>query len=112
MNLFATNIIGPMYWDRDQTMTVNGLFIMLSVVAFYLIINRILTKKPLKFPLVDDLDLDRYTFGFEETHVKVKTISLPTRITIYLISALVIITPLSELLQSTGFYDSIWAVLL
>lgn len=99
MNFFVTNIIGPMYWDRDQSMTANGLLIMLSVVAFYLIINRVVTKKPLEFPLKENLKLNQYTFDFEETHVNVKKISLPTKITVYMMSALIIVTPMYELLK-------------
>ena len=107
MDFFATNILGRWDWNTYEHMSVIGVFAMLSVVAFFLIIHKIINKQPLKFPVDDNLELEHYTFGFEETHLNVKKISLSRRITVYLIAALLIITPLTELIGDSSSY-SIW----
>jgi len=98
MNLFSTNILPHFTWERYQYISVNGVFAMLAVVAFFVIIHKIISKKPLEFPVNDKLELEQYTFGFEETHVDVRKISKTRRITAYMIAVIIIVTPLSDLL--------------
>jgi hypothetical protein len=102
MNFFATNTFDLSQWNRYEYISVRGVLAMLSLVAFFLIINKIDNKQPLKFPVHENLDLEQYTFGFEDTQVHVKKISLPRRIAVYLIAAILIITPLNELIRGLG----------
>ncbi|MFD2917504.1 hypothetical protein [Psychroserpens luteus] len=110
MNFFIANILGPFPWERFQYISVNGILAMLAVIAFFLIINKIFNRQPLRFPKNDNLELEQYTFGFEDTHVNVKKISLSRRIVVYLIAVLLIITPLSELIDDSSSY-SIWELI-
>jgi hypothetical protein len=102
VNFFATNVFGPYPWERFEYISLTSVLVMLSVVAFFLLINKIFNKQPLKFPVNGDLELEHYTFGFEETHVNVKKISLRKRIAVYVIAVILIVTPLSELLPGLG----------
>ena len=103
MNLFTTNILPHFSWERNYYyISVNGILVMLSVVAFFLIIHKIVNKQPLKFPVKENLELKHYTFGFEETHVNVGKISRSRRITVCLIAVILIVTPLNELIRGLG----------
>ena len=102
MNFFTANILPHFYWNRYQYMSVNGVFALFAVIGFFLLINKIFNRQPLKFPVNDDLELEQYTFGFEETHVNVKKVSLRRRIAVYVIAVILIFTPLSELLPGLG----------
>jgi hypothetical protein len=103
MNFFATNILGNWNWNRYEYISVMGVFALLSVVVFFLLTNKMFNKQPLKFPVKGNLELEQYTFAFEETQVNVKKISLPRKIVVYLIVILLILTPLSELLPGLSF---------
>ena len=102
MNYFSTNILPHFYWNRYEYISVNGVFALLAVIAFFLLINKVFNKKPLKFSVDGNLELEQYTFGFVETHVNVKKLSLRRRIAVYVIAVLLILTPLSELLPGLG----------
>ncbi|WP_028872403.1 hypothetical protein [Psychroserpens burtonensis] len=79
--------------------SVIGVFAMLSVVVFFLLINKIFNTQPLKFPVNENLELEQYAFGFEETQVNVQKRSLLIRIIVYLMAVLLVFTPLNTLLN-------------
>lgn len=106
MNFFALDAFGHGSWTYGA-ISIYDVLALLGVIMFYLIIYKIVNKKPLKFPMNTPVDLEQYTLGFEETHINVKKRSLPMRITVYIISGLIILTPFSELLGSLSCY-SIW----
>lgn len=105
MVFFSVNILSPFPWERFYYISVKGVIAMLAVIVVFLIINKIFNRQPLRFPKNDDLELEQYTFGFEDTHVNVKKISLSRRIVVYLIAVLLIITPLSEFIGDSSSYS-------
>ncbi|MEM5563929.1 hypothetical protein WNY78_02380 [Psychroserpens sp. AS72] len=108
MIYYSLNIFG--HGPRAYSgISIYSVFIFLGVIAFFLLINKIFNKQPLKLPENDNLELEQYTLGFEDTYVNVKKRSLSTKVTVYLLTALLIITPLSELLGQLGYnYDYFW----
>ncbi|MFT5846455.1 MAG: hypothetical protein ACJARX_002384 [Psychroserpens sp.] len=76
---------------------------MLGVIVFFLAINKIFNKEPLRFPIEDKLELEQYTFGFEEMHVNIKKIALSRKIVICIMVMILILTPLSDILRSDNF---------
>ncbi|MCK8480506.1 hypothetical protein [Psychroserpens algicola] len=107
MSLLAYNIIGRLYGNRFESMSLKGVTMMLLALGFLLLIGKLMRKEPLQFPKVKNLELEHYTFGFEETHTQIKTVSLPTKIVLFVLIVLLLFSPLKELLR-IGFYDYYW----
>ena len=108
MIYFALNAGGYYPWTYGA-LSIYDVLIMLGVIVFFLIINKVFNKQPLKFSVDENLELEQYTFGFEDTHVNMKKRSLPIRVLVCVISTLLIITPLSELLGQMSYnYTYFW----
>ena len=73
MNFFIINVLSPFSWNRYEHMSSEGVFIILVALGFLLLLSKVMRKKPIQFPKVESLELEQYTFGFEETNNKIKS---------------------------------------
>ena len=103
MSLFSLNIIGH-YWYRYEEISVIGTLAMLSVLVFFLIIHKVVSNKPLRYPNHENVELEQYTFAFNDTNVKVKRVSGFTKSVLFCLSAIIICTPLDKLMRTDIYY--------
>lgn len=98
------------YWNRFEAISVLGVLSMLCIVAFFLVIHKIVNKDFLRVPINKGSNFKQYTFAFEETHFNVKEITIRTRLIIYCMSALLLVTPLYKLIPSLDTYMWSWVL--
>lgn len=110
MNVIANNIIGPWGWNPYEYISIKYAIMLLCVVVFYLILYKLISKQPLKFPLQKDVALNHYSLAFEEVHYNTKKVPARIRFIACLMTVLLIITPMNELMANQNFY-SIWELI-
>lgn len=91
-------------WFRTVDMSAENILIMLGALGFLLLISKVMRKKPIQFPRVDNTELEHYTLGFEETYTNTKKISLLTKVVLFAMCLIIVFTPLQELLSAISFY--------
>ncbi|WP_298900448.1 hypothetical protein [uncultured Psychroserpens sp.] len=105
MSFFIVNVFDQGHWNNYEPISIEGFLIMLSVAAFFLIIHKVVNRKPSKISMDNELNLESYTLDFNNNQVTSKKVSVLTKIGVYIISVLILITPLSSLLQLTYSYN-------
>ncbi len=108
--MFATEII-PRYYP-DQGMNFGSFLIVFSALLFFLLLNRILRKKPIYFIPKKNQSLGNYTFSFDSTNTKTidlnqpKKLSLISKFFLYSMMGILIITPFDTFIWTIGDHFS------
>lgn len=108
MKVIVLNVFGGHSYGYLE-ISFKAVIIMLSVVAFLLILSKALRKKPIELPKQEFDNFNYDVLQLQGTNENVRKINVSTKIVLYILSAILIYTPFDELLNvSHYFYYSSW----
>ena len=96
---FLNIVGGNFFYNPYEFISLKGVVIMLTAMSFLLILSKILRKKPIQFPQFESSELDNYILAIQKTTGNQVKVSRTTRVVLFALSALIVYTPLSELLR-------------
>ena len=96
---------------RATDFNFNGVFLLLGLIAFILILNWSSLKKKVALTSLNTSEVNFCTLTIYTDHHEVKKVSFATKCVLIIMSLIFIYTPFSEYINFPFCYDSVWALI-
>ena len=110
MNYVVIKTFDTSYSYFNNGIGLLGFLLMIGVIIFILTLSWLIRKEPLRFNIKESQQLENYTLGFIAAQEETNSVSYFSKSILFVMAAIFIYTPFSEILQQLGPYygNSAW----